>query len=191
MADIFDTKLVNPLLEREGGAQYTNHPSDRGGPTRWGVTAVALGLFRRLGRPATADEVRALTRAEAVRVYRAEYWEEPGFDQLPSRSLPLAEEVFDTGVNCGVGVAAEFLQVALNSFNRQGRDYPDIPLGVARVGPKTLAALDAYRRIRGAKAIPVLLKALNSLQGARYITLTQRRPANEDFNFGWFDHRVA
>jgi lysozyme family protein len=192
MSDVFDTKLVNPLLQREGGEKFTNHPSDRGGPTKWGVTAAKLGEFRKLGRAASAAEVAALTRDEAVRLYRAEFWEGPGFDQLPSRSLAIAEEVFDTGVNMGVGVAARFLQEALNSLNRQGRDYPDIPPGAFRVGPKTLAGLDAYLKVRGvARGVPVLLKALNSLQGARYIQLGQTRPANEDFMFGWLEHRVA
>jgi lysozyme family protein len=29
-------ELINALIEREGG--YVNHPADRGGPTRYGIT---------------------------------------------------------------------------------------------------------------------------------------------------------
>ena len=29
-------ELIDELIEREGG--YVNHPSDRGGPTRFGIT---------------------------------------------------------------------------------------------------------------------------------------------------------
>jgi hypothetical protein len=36
-----------------------------------------------------------------------------------------------------------------------------------------------------------MLRALNSLQGARYIDIGESRPANEDFMFGWFLHRVV
>ncbi len=28
--------LIDEVIGREGG--YSNHPADRGGPTRWGVT---------------------------------------------------------------------------------------------------------------------------------------------------------
>ncbi|MES2753138.1 MAG: glycosyl hydrolase 108 family protein, partial [Pseudomonadota bacterium] len=28
--------LIDAVIGREGG--YSNHPADRGGPTRWGVT---------------------------------------------------------------------------------------------------------------------------------------------------------
>ena len=37
--------LVDAVIERDGG--YANHPSDRGGPTCWGITeAVARQLFK-------------------------------------------------------------------------------------------------------------------------------------------------
>ena len=52
--------LLKPL---EGG--FVNDPDDPGGPTNMGVTHVTLGDFRKLGRPATVEEVQALTREEA------------------------------------------------------------------------------------------------------------------------------
>ena len=48
----------------------------------------------------------------------------------------------------GPAVAATFLQRALTALNRDGKDYPDlVPDG--RVGPVTLAALDAFLAARG------------------------------------------
>ncbi|CZY10659.1 glycosyl hydrolase 108 family protein [Enterobacter bugandensis] len=31
-------EIINGLLEREAG--YVNHPSDKGGPTNWGIKAL-------------------------------------------------------------------------------------------------------------------------------------------------------
>ena len=60
--------ILDEIIRREGG--YVNHPADRGGPTNFGITAQTLGSWRKLGRPATTAEVRALTEAEARAVYR-------------------------------------------------------------------------------------------------------------------------
>ena len=54
-----------------------------------------------------------------------------------------------------------------------------------------LAALRAFLGRRGDAGERVLLKALNCLQGARYIDLAQRRSANESFLYGWIANRVA
>ena len=35
-----------------------------------------------------------------------------------------------------------------------------------------------------------MLKALNCLQGERYIGLAEGRPANEEFVWGWIKNRV-
>jgi lysozyme family protein len=99
--------------------------------------------------------------------------------------------LFDTGVNMGPGVAATFLQRALTALNRNGKDYPDLtPDG--RIGAQTLGALDAFLRTRGAKqGETVLLRALEALQGERYLRLAERRPANEAFLYGWLANRVG
>src|SRR3546814_3512076 len=52
------------------------------------------------------------------------------------------------------------------------------------IGPATLGAFRAYLKARGAEASEVMMKALNSLQGARYIELSRTRAANEAFTFG-------
>jgi lysozyme family protein len=115
----------------------------------------------------------------------------PGFDQLAKRSPRLAAELFDTGANMGPAVAATFLQRALTALNRNGRDYPDlVPDG--RVGPATLAALDAFLALRGKSGgETVLLRALEALQGERYLRLAERRPPNEAFLYGWLANRLG
>ena len=79
---------------------------------------------------------------------------------------------------------------ALNALNRNARDYPDVAAD-GRVGPQTLAALAGFLKARGAAGERVLLKALDALQGERYVALAEARPANEAYLYGWLAGRVA
>jgi len=182
--DIFDVdQLIDALIEREGG--YVNHPADKGGPTCFGITEA---VARAHGYP---GEMRDLPREEAIGIYRRLYWLRPHFDEVGKRSARLASELFDTGVNMGPAVAVTFLQRALTALNRNGKDYADlVPDG--RIGDVTLAALDAFFEVRGQiGGETVLLRALEALQGERYLRLAERRPANEAFLYGWLANRIG
>ena len=176
-------RLIDGLIEREGG--YVNHPADRGGPTNYGITAA---VARAQGY---AGSMRDMPRPEAEAIYRRLYWIRPGFDAIAQLSGRVAGELFDTGVNMGPAVAVTFLQRALTALNRSGKDYPDlVPDG--RAGPATLAALEAYFAVHGkAQGETVLLRALEALQGERYLRLAERRPANEAFLYGWLANRIG
>jgi lysozyme family protein len=175
-------QLIDELIEREGG--YVNNPNDSGGETNYGITKAEARRNGYLGA------MELMPRSVAERIYRTKYWELPAFDRVFTLSPSIAEELMDTGVHCGVAKASEFLQMSLNSFNRQGKDYPDISEdGI--IGTRTLNALQAFLRVRGAFGEVVMLRALNSLQGTHYINLTRRRVKDEDFIYGWFSHRVV
>lgn len=90
-------------LQFEGG--FSNHPSDPGGATKYGITRAVLAEWR--GREVTIAEVRALTRAEADAIYRRNYWEAVGGDELPAG---VDAAVFDFAVNSGRGRASRMLQ---------------------------------------------------------------------------------
>jgi lysozyme family protein len=126
-----------------------------------------------------------------VAIYTRLYWLRPRFNQVARRAAKVAAELSDTGANMGPGVAATFLQRALPALNRNGRDYPDlVPDG--RVGTMTLAALDTFLKVRGGAAgETVLLRALEALQGERYLRLAEKRPANEAFLYGWLANRLG
>ena len=175
--------LIDALIDREGG--YVNHPSDRGGPTNFGITEAVARAHGYSGA------MRSLPRSEAGAIYKRLYWLRPRFDQVAKRSEAVAEELFDSGVNMGPAVAATFLQRALSALNRDRKDYPDlVPDG--RIGAATLSALDKFLELRGkARGETVLLKALDALQGERYIRLAERRPANEAFLYGWLANRIG
>lgn len=174
-------EIFNTILEKEGG--YVNNPNDKGGPTNWGITQAVANAHGYTG------DMRNLTRAQALDIYEADYWYGPRFDQVAALSPDIAAELCDTGVNMGPAVAAKFLQRSLNVMNNEQKLYPDL-VADGQIGPRTISTLKQYLTSRGSKAEEVMLKALNSLQGARYIELSELRQANEAFTFGWFE-RVA
>jgi lysozyme family protein len=184
MDDVVDVEgLVDALIDREGG--FVDNPADKGGPTCFGITQA---VARAQGY---AGPMRLLPRSEAATIYLRLYWLRPRLDEVAKRSTQLAAELFDTGVNMGPAVAITFLQRALTALNRSGKDYPDLtPDG--RVGPATLAALDAFLAVRGqTSGETVLMRALEALQGERYLRLAERRPANEAFLYGWLANRIG
>ena len=134
--------LAEALIEREGG--YVANAVDKGGPTRFGITeAVARANGYR-------GSMRQLPREDAAAIYKRLYWLRPRFDEVAKRSARIAAELFDTGANMGPAVAATFLQRALTALNRNAKDYADLtPDG--RIGPQTLAALDAFLEALRAK----------------------------------------
>lgn len=174
--------LIEELICREGG--YSNHAADRGGATCWGVTEAVARAH------GYAGDMRRLPRAEAAAIYRRTYWLRPGFDRVAMRAPSVAAELFDTGVNMGAETAVGFLQRALNALNRGARDYPDIAAS-HRVDAATEKALDGFMRSRGAVGETVLLKAIEALQGERYLRLAETRPANETFLYGWLANRLG
>ena len=119
--------ILDEIIRREGG--YVNHPADRGGPTKYGITAQTLGRWRKLDRPATATEVKALTETEARAIYRQQYITGPGFEAITHPAL--MHLLVDTGVHSGPKRAVQWLQAALGVTAD----------GV--IGPKTRAALAA------------------------------------------------
>lgn len=118
------------ILRREGG--FVDHPADRGGPTNFGITAATLGDWRGLGRPASREEVRALTEREARKIYTKRYLQDTGFDQI--RNAKLRDLLLDCAVHHGPRRAAVWLQEAVG-VTADGK-----------VGPMTLAAVADHGR---------------------------------------------
>ena len=174
--------LIDALIDREGG--YVAHPADRGGPTRYGVTQAVA----RAG--GYAGDMRAYPRSAAADLYRRRYWTGPGLDRVARIAPAVAAEMFDTGANMGPGTAAGFLRRALNALNRGATDYPDVaPAGA--VDAPLLAALGAFLGRRAPGGETVLMKAIEALQGERYLALAEARPANEAFLYGWLANRLG
>lgn len=175
--------FLTELIKREGG--YVNIPADRGGATKYGITESVARANGYKGN------MKDLLESLAREIYRKQYWTQPRFDQVNLISPLVAEELLDTGVNCGVGFAKPTLQRALNLLNNQGKGgWSDLVVdGV--YGPATLNALKIFLAKRGKDGEKTLLKVLNILQGNRYIEITERNPSQEQFFYGWISQRVA
>ncbi|ALX99139.1 Glycosyl hydrolase 108 family protein [Acinetobacter baumannii] len=112
-------KYLDELIKREGG--YVNNPADRGGATKYGITEAVARANGFKGN------MRDLPLDVAKAIYRKNYWTAPRFDQVNIISSAVAEELLDTGVNCGTGFAKPLLQRALNLLNNNGKaGWPDL-----------------------------------------------------------------
>jgi len=112
------------ILEHEGG--FVNHPSDPGGATNKGIT---IATFRRFVKPTgTVADLKALTTAQAVVVYKRQYWDAVMADMLP---FGLDFAMADYAVNSGPRQAARDLQRVLGVTDD------------GQIGPQTIAAARA------------------------------------------------
>lgn len=170
------------VIQREG--DYSNHPSDKGGPTRWGITEQVARAYGYTG------DMRALPIATASAIYKRRYWTDPKFDQVAAIYPRVGSELFDSGINMGQAVAGKFLQRALNLLNAGATLYPDLKVD-GQIGAITIQALAGYKKARGAAGETVLVKVLDGFQVAYYADITEGRPANEAFFYGWIANRIG
>ncbi len=123
-------EMIDHVLKLEGG--YVNHPSDRGGPTKFGITQATLSKF--LERVVTIEDVKNLDIGTAKDIYELRYYRSPRIDKLPKLIQPI---VFDCAVNHGPRRAIKFVQEVCS-------DAGFGPLAVdGLMGPKTKAAAEA------------------------------------------------
>lgn len=106
-----------PITLKEGlvfvlkweGTEYTDHPADYGGPTRYGIIQRVYDAYR-ASKKQNKRSVKNISEAEYTEIYEKNYWN-PVRSQFLSGPLGLA--LFDTAVNLGVGGAISRLQAAL------------------------------------------------------------------------------
>lgn len=176
-------QYLDAIINREGG--YVNHPSDHGLATKFGITEAVARSQGYQG------DMQDLPIAVAKSIYKKQYWFEPQFDQINEISPTIAEELFDTGVNCGVNFAKPLLQRALNLLNKQGKEgWPNLALD-GQYGLLTFQALTMYLNKRHKEGEKVLVRVLNIMQGQHYIEITEKNPNYEDFFYGWILNRVS
>jgi lysozyme family protein len=115
-------------LKWEGGSKYTNHPKDRGGPTKYGITHSTLKYANQQGI-VTENNIKNLSRSDAETIYRKLYWNKVNGDNL---SIGLSVAVFDMAANSGTRTAVMKLQGILNVTQD----------GI--IGAETLSAIESY-----------------------------------------------
>jgi lysozyme family protein len=167
MNEPFD-KAFDYMIVNEGG--FSNHASDRGGATKYGITKGTLERWK--GHPVSVEEVRSLLLDEAKAIYKAWYWDTNSLDGV--HSTPIATCVFDIGVVCGTGSAGKFAQQVANSHGA-GQLVPD---GV--IGPKSLAAINSMDA-------GVFIRAFADRVGAYFRGIVNSRPDQGVFLAGWMN----
>ncbi len=162
-------QVIRTMIARwEGG--YSNHPADRGGPTNMGITQRVYGEW--LGKPVTAEQVKAMPLAHALAIYRERYWLAANIDRLPEELQPV---VFDMAVNHGPGTAVRLLQGALGDLGRH-------IISDGTIGKVTSGAAAALVAERGARAV---VDVLCNRRRAFYQQLIAHDPSQEAFRKGW------
>jgi lysozyme family protein len=186
MADFKTSYAIT--MGNEGG--YSNNKNDRGGETYKGIARKRHPLWsgwqeidecrKQANFPFNLKNNMTLDKLVSA-FYKEQFWNKLNLDQVNDQRL--ATELFDTGVNCGPGVAANFLQRALNITNRGEKDYPNLVLD-GSIGPLTINRLNHHSRPND------ILKILNILQGNKYIEIAEANESQEEFTSGWLT-RVA
>ncbi len=160
-------EIAREIVAREGG--FVMNPDDPGGATKYGVT---IGTMRALGLDKTGDgqitveDVKALTRADAARIFRERYFHGPRIDLLPEA---LHASVFDMQVNAGSN-AVRILQRLLAEFEE--------PVAVdGLIGPQTAEAAKRAHE----KAGQYLVDAYAIARRNYYFRLADRKPRLRKF----------
>jgi len=188
MAD-FKT-AYSKTMAHEGN--YVHDPDDAGGETYkgiarkynpswdgWKVIDDCKKMISCDKFPQCLDEKQDL-QDSVHSFYKEKYWDVNKLDNFPSQEV--AEEMFDTGVNMGIGRAAKFLQKSLNYLNRNGKLYPDLIVD-GDIGGKSLSAVDKIFHDGDDK---ILLTMLNVLQGNHYMQYMDKDPVQRKYARGWF-----
>ena len=157
-----DDDTISGIISREGST-YTNDPTDRGGPTKFGITIHTLGDYRH-DDAVTAEDIMARTETEARAIYQSMYVERPGFTQIKSDNLRAF--MVDWGVNSGPSTPIKAAQKRLGIT----------PDGI--LGPLT-----AYK-INAAIAHS-LYDALINDRADFYHAIVQHDPSQQRFLNGW------
>jgi len=160
-------QIAKEIIGREGG--YVNDPDDPGGATNFGVTIHtmrSLGLDLDRDGVITPQDVRRLTREQAIEIFEKHYFEKPLIGMLPD---VLHATVFDMYVNAGAN-AVKILQRLLNDMGHA--------LAVdGQLGPKTIgAAQEAYM-----SAPDHIADAYGIARRNYYFRIADRRAASRKF----------
>ena len=161
-------QLIDDVLKKEGG--YVNHPADKGGPTKYGITQATLEDWR--GLPVSPLDVQHLSKSEASDIYEARYYTDPGVPALPAILRPL---VFDMCVNHGPRKAIQMLQDVVGRMSGKTIKQDGV------IGPVTVAACNIAVNVYGQDVV----RQLVSRRKAFYQAIVDDNPKQAVFLAGW------
>jgi hypothetical protein len=98
---------ANRVLGFEG-ADGKVTTDNNGAPVKFGINGAAHpGL-----------DIANLSKGQAMQIYKKEYWDALGLDEVAKQNPALAHAAFDTAINAGVGKAKELMQASGGDANK-------------------------------------------------------------------------
>jgi lysozyme family protein len=150
---------IEKLLKKEGGLLR-----DEDGVTNFGICS----------RFNPGIDVEHLTREQAAKWYEEHFWKPMGLALITDQEI--ADQLLDTGVNCGAETAVRLAQRAYNDL------YPIGPLELdGKLGPITAAALNNLHYPRAYR------NALTYERVRLYLDILARNPGKEKNRLGWLN----
>ena len=152
-------RIVSEILKHEGG--YVNHPADKGGPTKYGITQKTYPKL----------DIENLTKEQAADIYYRDWY-------LPLRCNEIADErvalkLLDMAINFGASKAVRLFQ---QSLIERGHAIQ----ATGRINAETVAAAN--------KANPEkLLEVIRRRQADRYRAIIAADPSQAVFERGWMN----
>jgi len=166
----FDT-AINPIIDQEGG--YVNHPNDRGGPTKWGIT---LNFYQEsVDSDATKEDIKNLNKETAKELYKTSFWQPNSFVvgdlSLGDLPVPIGEVILSYSINMGQKTGHTLLQKGVNNL---GYDISED----GWLGPNTIETAE--------KCDPTdLLREISIKAATRYNEIILSNRSQKVFLEGW------
>lgn len=164
-------EMIADVIRREGG--YVDHPDDRGGPTKYGITQKTLSRYK--GYSVLTREVKNLTVEVAAEIYEQNYFLGPSIHKLPNEIQPF---VFDSAVNHGPRRALKFVQSVCNQAG-----YTPALVVDGAMGPNTRRGAEWCQQ----QMEELFLQALCEERRNFYYLIVANNPSQKVFLKGWMN----
>lgn len=157
------------MIQNEGGYRLVNVQADRGGQTYAGIARNYHPNWPGW-RYIDSGEMQNLELSAQVRdFYKSQFWDPLAGDKITSQ--PIAEAIFDFGVNAGTATAVKLAQIVVGSV-------PD-----GRIGPVTLEKLNSLEESQFAVRYAIA-------KIARYAEICNKDRSQSKFLLGWINRTI-
>ncbi len=161
---------VDFVLKNEGGLVEDAH--DEGGITNFGIS---FRFYKTIYPDAIADDIKNLSREQAVEIYKTHFWDHSRFAEINSQII--ADLCFDMHVNMGLAAATKILQRSLCCVAGNANWILDDGI----FGNQTLTSTNNLQ------SIDLLVIALRSERAGYYRDIVLQNPSQKVFLEGWLN----
>lgn len=172
------------IFKHEG--RFSDDANDPGGATDYGISLrflKSLGDLDKDGWPdgdinhdgeCNVEDIKALGRVDAERLYKAYFWDKAGYDRIHSQVV--ATKLFDLAVNVGLTGAHKIAQRAVRAAT--GLNLPDDGI----MGLRSIAGLNMSTSV-------ILLVAIKAEAAGYYRSIKFK--GSEKYINGWLNRAYA